>query len=308
MYTDTEKKVGNGDVHDGDELETESTSDMAIDDDQIYSHRNASIAGMTKDLSLDIGFRYSTIVLVFFATYVSFQPIAAILIRKLRPRLFLSTISLLWGITVMGFGFVNKYKDMVGLRVVLGIFESGIYPGIAYLLSTWYTRYDVGKRFSVFYIIGCIANAFGGILAYGLMQMDGLGGKAGWRWIFIMEGLFVLAAILIWFSAYFGDRYHIRGPIIIINCLIALIGLPIMSFAKSSGVRYFGVFLLTAGSNANVPTSLTYQANNIRGQWTRAFSSALFVGFAGMGGISGGTIFRSQDKPKYVPGVSAAIA
>lgn len=39
-----------------------------------------------------------------------------------------------------GFGFVNKYKDMVGLRVVLGIFESGIYPGIAYLLSTWYTR------------------------------------------------------------------------------------------------------------------------------------------------------------------------
>lgn len=39
-----------------------------------------------------------------------------------------------------GFGFVNKYKDMIGLRVVLGIFESGIYPGIAFLLSTWYTR------------------------------------------------------------------------------------------------------------------------------------------------------------------------
>lgn len=96
---------------------------------------------------------------------------------------------------------------MVGLRVILGIFESGIYPGIAFLLSTWYTRCkcihliivyrtsrltisdDVGKRFSVFYIIGCIANAFGGILAYGFMQMDGLGGKAGWRWIFIMEGL-----------------------------------------------------------------------------------------------------------------------
>ncbi|KAL9584587.1 MAG: hypothetical protein Q9212_002021 [Teloschistes hypoglaucus] len=459
MYTDPEKKVSGADVKDDNELESESASDMATDEDQVYSYReqkaiihrvdrrlvvmcgflycfslidrgnlgNASIAGMTKALQLDIGFRYSTVVLVFFATYVSFQPLAAVLIRKVGPRMFLSTISLLWGITVMGFGFVNKYKDMVGLRVVLGIFESGIYPGIAFLLSTWYTRYDVGKRFSVFYIIGCIANAFGGILAYGFMQMDGLGGKAGWRWIFIMEGLltvvvaviafmamvdfpdqadrswrflsiderdfiirrinrdrgdatpepfsfslflkpaldvklwifalisfairlppyhsqewsgfqsrrftmpncssgiyrhtskafyskianpttqFVLAAILIWFSAYFGDRYHVRGPIIIVNCLIALIGLPIMSFAKSNGVRYFGVFLLTAGSNANVPTSLAYQANNIRGQWTRAFSSALFVGFAGMGGISGGTIFRSQDKPRYVPGVSAAI-
>lgn len=48
---------------------------------------------------------------------------------------------------------------------------------------------DVGKRYSAFYIIGCLASAFGGILAYGVMQMDGLAGKAGWRWIFIMEGI-----------------------------------------------------------------------------------------------------------------------
>ena len=47
---------------------------------------------------------------------------------------------------------------------------------------------DVGKRFSVFYIIGCFANAFGGILAYGLMQLNGKAGKEGWRWIFIIEG------------------------------------------------------------------------------------------------------------------------
>ena len=38
-------------------------------------------------------------------------------------------------------------------------------------------------------MIGCIALAFGGILAYGLMQMDGIAGKTGWRWIFIMEGV-----------------------------------------------------------------------------------------------------------------------
>ncbi|KAL8663677.1 MAG: hypothetical protein Q9202_003623 [Teloschistes flavicans] len=118
MYTDTEKKIGNGDVHDGDELETESTSDMAIDDDQIYSHREqkAIIHRVDRRLVVMCGFLYC-------------------------------------------FSLIDRASD------------------------------DVGKRFSVFYIIGCIANAFGGILAYGLMQMDGLGGKAGWRWIFIMEGL-----------------------------------------------------------------------------------------------------------------------
>lgn len=60
MYTDTEKKVGNGDVHDGDELETESTSDMAIDDDQIYSHREqkAIIHRVDRRLVVMCGFLY----------------------------------------------------------------------------------------------------------------------------------------------------------------------------------------------------------------------------------------------------------
>lgn len=47
---------------------------------------------------------------------------------------------------------------------------------------------DVGKRYAIFYLIGCVASAFGGILAYGLMHMQGLRGYGGWRWIFIIEG------------------------------------------------------------------------------------------------------------------------
>ena len=109
-------------------------------------------------------------------------------------------------------------------------------------------------------------------------------------------------------SAYYGDRYHLRAPVLIANALLALIGLPIMGFAHASGVRYFGVFILTAGVNANIPVVLAYQANNVRGQWKRAFCSALFVAFGGIAGISGGTIFRSQDAPRYLPGIGAAIA
>lgn len=60
---------------------------------------------------------------------------------------------------------------------------------MVYLLSTWYTRYEVGKRYAAFYLIGCVAAAFGGILAFGLMQMEGLAGYGGWRWIFIIEGI-----------------------------------------------------------------------------------------------------------------------
>ena len=52
---------------------------------------------------------------------------------------------------------------------------------------------------------------------------------------------------------------------------------------------------------------MTYQANNIRGQWTRAFASATLVGFGGIGGIAGSTVFRAQDRPNYHPGVWACI-
>ena len=76
---------------------------------------------------------------------------------------------------------------MAGLRVILGIFEAGFYPGCVYLLSTWYPRYELQKRNAAFYLIGSMASAFGGILAYGLMQLDGKANLSGWRWIFIVR-------------------------------------------------------------------------------------------------------------------------
>lgn len=85
---------------------------------------------------------------------------------------------------------------MLGLRVILGVCEAGFFPGCAYLLSTWYPRYELQKRAAVFYLIGSMASAISGILAYGLMQINA-GGLAGWRWIFITEGLLTCVAGMI---------------------------------------------------------------------------------------------------------------
>ncbi len=118
----------------------------------------------------------------------------------------------------------------------------------------------------------------------------------------------VFSGIVIYTNGWVGDKYRLRGPIIIFNCVMCLIGLPIMGFHPSSAVRYFGVFLVTAGSGVNVPVAMSYQANNIRGQWKRAFASALFVSFGGFGGIAGSLIFRSEDAPGYRPGLYACMA
>jgi hypothetical protein len=60
--------------------------------------------------------------------------------------------------------------------------------------------------------------------------------------------------------------------------------------------------------NANIPASMAYQANNIRGHWKRAFCSATLVGFGGVGGIIGSLVFREQDAPHYKPGLYACVA
>lgn len=79
---------------------------------------------------------------------------------------------------------------MAGLRVILGVLEAGFYPGCVYLLSTWYPRYELQKRNAVFYLIGSMASAFAGILAYGLMQLNGYQHLSGWRWIFIVSTVY----------------------------------------------------------------------------------------------------------------------
>ncbi|KAL2268368.1 hypothetical protein VTJ83DRAFT_3214 [Remersonia thermophila] len=375
----------------------------------------ANIAGMSVDLELT-GNRYSIITLVFFITYVLFQPPSTVICRKVGPRIHLAMITILWGGVMIGMGFVKTWEQMTAMRLLLGVLEAGFFPSSVYLLSTWYTRYEVGKRNSVFYLVGCVASAFSGILAYGIMQMKGLRGLNGWCWIFIIEGIitillgiagywllvdfpdskrkewsflgsrekewicarvnadrgdvtpqkFSLASYLkagadlkvwgyamIFFNtttvtyalAYFmpvilmqnmgfsvgesqclvappyafagivtyatgwaGDKYKLRGPIILFNCVLCMVGLPIIGWASSPAVRYFGIFLTTAGANSNIPAAMSYQANNIRGQWKRAFCSASFVSFGGIGGIAGSLVFRSQDAPNYRPGLYACFA
>lgn len=108
-------------------------------------------------------------------------------------------------------------------------------------------------------------------------------------------------------TGWWGDKYHMRGPACAFNAVLAIVGLALVGFAADAKIRYLGVFFATAGANANIPVAMSYQANNIRGQWKRAFCSATLVGFGALGGIVGSTVFRSEDAPEYIPGISVAM-
>jgi hypothetical protein len=104
------------------------------------------------------------------------------------------------------------------------------------------------------------------------------------------------------------DKWQLRSPIIIYNALQTIVGLCILEWVASPGVQYFGIFLVASGSNANIPAVLAWQANNIRGQWRRAFCSASIITCGGTGGIIGSVVYRTQDAPAFFPGVMTSIA
>lgn len=92
-------------------------------------------------------------------------------------------------------------KDFTGLlltRFFLGVTEAPYYPGAVYLLSIFYTRKEVATRIAILYTGNILATAFAGLIAAGIFHgMDGLGGLAGWKWLFILQGAvtFVIAVI-----------------------------------------------------------------------------------------------------------------
>lgn len=135
---------------------------------------------------------------------------------------------------------------------------------------------------------------------------DGMGFSVGEAQCLIAPP-YVVAAIWMFTCSYYADKLHLRGPFILFNAILGLIGIPLLGFATNIGARYFGVFLAVTSANANIPCILTFQANNIRGQWKRALCSATLVGTGGIGGIIGSTVFRAQDAPQYVPGMITAI-
>jgi sugar phosphate permease len=82
----------------------------------------------------------------------------------------------------------------------MGIFEGSLAPGSALLMGQYYRRSEFGIRFALFFNCALIGSAFSAFLAYAIEYMNGVAGYAGWRWIFILEGLFSIAfSIVAWF-------------------------------------------------------------------------------------------------------------
>ncbi|KAJ8691717.1 hypothetical protein PTI98_011258 [Pleurotus ostreatus] len=157
---------------------------------------NARVAGLQKDLHLTND-QYSIALTVTFIPYIFAELPSNLLLKIVGPNVLLSTLLVLWGVVTTLQGVVHNYAGLLACRFFLGLFEGGVLPGIVLYLSLFYPRAQLQKRLSVVFAASSLAGAFSGLLAAGISEMSGIGGRPGWAWIFILEGIFtVLFGIL----------------------------------------------------------------------------------------------------------------
>jgi MFS family permease len=112
-------------------------------------------------------------------------------------------------------GLTASYHCLLALRFLMGIFEATLPAGAAFLIGEYYTRKEQSLRFAFFLTFAVLGPAMSGLLAFAIRNMDGIQGKEGWRWIFILEGLCtLLISIFVFFLVPdFPERTNILSPV-----------------------------------------------------------------------------------------------
>ncbi|KAL1965499.1 hypothetical protein VTN77DRAFT_5755 [Rasamsonia byssochlamydoides] len=160
---------------------------------------NAKLDNLQQDLHMSNS-QYNAALSVFFVSYALFESVSNVLLKKLRPSVFIPGIMVIWGACMTCMGLVHNGAGLIAVRFFLGLAEAGLFPGVSYIMSCWYKRSELGVRVAIFFSAAALAGSFGGLLAAAIADMDGVGGKAGWAWIFILEGLatVVIGVIAFW--------------------------------------------------------------------------------------------------------------
>jgi sugar phosphate permease len=121
-------------------------------------------------------------------------------LKKLGADRWLPTLLSICGLLNILMGVNSTFGGFIALRLLLGVAEAGIYPGCTYVLTHWYSPTEIHGRLTMFYSGASLASAFSGLLAYGIGHLDYTWGYRGWRFIYIIEGLF---SVLVGFCMFF---------------------------------------------------------------------------------------------------------
>ncbi|KAK7443701.1 MFS transporter [Colletotrichum acutatum] len=149
-----------------------------------FLDRNAIVNGKLNNLDNDLnmkGSEYNTCVSVFFVGYITGQVPSNMLVTRVKPAYYMSGWMMAWAIVSTLICVVKDYHGMLAC-------------------SLFYTRKEVATRLAVFYTGNLLASSFSGLIAAGVFAgLDGRHGMAGWRWLFLIQGVVTIGVAVVAF-------------------------------------------------------------------------------------------------------------
>jgi MFS transporter, ACS family, tartrate transporter len=164
---------------------------------------NISFAALTmnKDIGLSAA-QYGRGAGIFFLGYCLFEVPSNLALYRFGARLWIARIMITWGLISIAMVLVGGVWSFYIMRFLLGVAEAGFFPGVAFYLAFWFPAQYRARILAGFLVAIPFSTVIGAPLSGLLLELDGALGLAGWKWLFILEGLpaigfgFVVAYLL----------------------------------------------------------------------------------------------------------------
>jgi ACS family tartrate transporter-like MFS transporter len=126
---------------------------------------------------------------ILFVGYILFEVPSNLALHRFGARIRIARIMISWGLVATAMGFVAGETSFYLLRFAFGVAGAGFFPGIILYLTYWFPRESRARIVALFMTAVPIATVVGGPLSGALLGLHGWGGVAGWRWLFLIEGI-----------------------------------------------------------------------------------------------------------------------
>jgi ACS family tartrate transporter-like MFS transporter len=167
---------------------------------------NIGFAALT--MNRDLGFSsyiYGLGAGAFFWGYFLLEVPSNLILEKVGARRWIARIMVSWGIVSGCFAFVTGPEMFFVLRFLLGLAEAGFFPGMILYFTYWFPPYHRARVIAGFMAAIPVAIGAGAPVSTGLLELNGVFGLAGWKWLFLAEALpAVVFGVWTWF--YLTDR------------------------------------------------------------------------------------------------------
>jgi ACS family 4-hydroxyphenylacetate permease-like MFS transporter len=126
---------------------------------------------------------------LFYTTYMLFELPSNLLLVRFDARRWIARIMITWGVASAATMLVVGPNSLYLVRALVGLAEAGFVPGMLLYLSLWFPTAYRARVMTVFMTAMPVTMLIGSPISCAILQMNGAFGIAGWRWLFLIEGV-----------------------------------------------------------------------------------------------------------------------